>query len=95
MGVPVVCVRGERHAARVGASLLSASGCGELLAEDADGFVRIATSLASDRARLAALRSGLRERLRASPLMDADGYARRFHAAIRDAWRDRCKGSAS
>jgi predicted O-linked N-acetylglucosamine transferase (SPINDLY family) len=95
MGVPVVCVRGERHAARVGASLLSASGCGELLAEDADGFVRIATSLASDRARLAALRAGLRERLRASPLMDADGYARRFHAAIRDAWRDRCKGATS
>ena len=90
MGVPVVCVRGSRHSARVGASLLSAAGCTEFLAEDADGYVRIATELAQDRARLAALRCGLRERLAASPLMDVGAYAHRFHGALRQAWRDHC-----
>jgi predicted O-linked N-acetylglucosamine transferase (SPINDLY family) len=95
MGVPVVCVRGDRHSARVGASLLNAAGCAELLAEDADGFVRIATGLAGDRERLALLRSGLRDRLRASPLLDADAYAARFHAALRQAWRDHCGTGAT
>jgi predicted O-linked N-acetylglucosamine transferase (SPINDLY family) len=95
MGVPVVCVRGDRHSARVGASLLNAAGCAEFLAEDADGFVRIATGLAGDRERLARLRSGLRDRLRGSPLLDADAYAARFHAALRQAWRDHCGTGAT
>ncbi len=90
MGVPVVSVRGDRHASRVGASLLAAAACEEFLADDADGFVRVAAGLASDRARLALLRAGLRQRLAASPLLDADAYAARFHAALRSAWRDHC-----
>ena len=94
MGVPVVCVRGARHAARVGASLLHAAGCTELLAEDADGFVSIAAGLASDRGRLAGYRSGLRARLRSSALLDADAYAARFHGALRSAWRARCAEAA-
>ena len=94
MGVPVVCLRGDRHAARVGASLLNASGCPEFLAEDEDSFVRIAAGLAADRTRLSELRAGLRGRLAASPLLDADGYARRFHAALREAWREHCRGGA-
>lgn len=93
MGVPVVAIRGDRHSARVGESLLTAAGCPELVAADDDGFVRIASGLAGDRERLAALRSGLRARLAASPLLDADAYAARFHAALRDAWRAHCAGA--
>jgi len=90
MGVPVVSLRGDRHAARVGASLLAAAGCPELVAGDADSFVRIARTLATDRARLAEYRLGLRDRLRASALLDADAYAARFHGAIRRAWQEHC-----
>ena len=93
MGVPVVAIRGDRHSARVGESLLAAAGCPELVAADDDGFVRIAGGLAGDRERLAALRYGLRARLAASPLLDADAYAARFHAALRDAWRAHCAGT--
>jgi predicted O-linked N-acetylglucosamine transferase (SPINDLY family) len=57
--------------------------------------VRIATGLAGDRERLARLRSGLRDRLRGSPLLDADAYAARFHAALRQAWRDHCGTGAT
>ena len=95
MGVPVVAIRGDRHAARVGESLLAATGCPELVAADDDGFVRIARELAGDRTRLEGLRSGLRARLSASPLLDADAYARRFHAALREAWRARCAGTTA
>jgi predicted O-linked N-acetylglucosamine transferase (SPINDLY family) len=42
MGVPVVTLPGERHASRVSASLLHAAGFGELVANDAEDFARIA-----------------------------------------------------
>lgn len=90
MGVPVVCLEGERHSARVGASLLHALGLQELLAGDVDGFVRIAAQLAADRERLASLRAGLRERMAASPLLDHAGFTRRLEAAYRDMWRAYC-----
>jgi predicted O-linked N-acetylglucosamine transferase (SPINDLY family) len=87
MGVPVVCVEGDRHAARVGASLLRATGCEHLLGSTTDEFVDIAVKLAHDRAQLTALRSELRARLLASPLMDSRGYAERFHSALRECYR--------
>lgn len=94
MGVPVVCIGGDRHAARVGASLLHAAGCGEFLASTPAQFAEIAAGLAQDRARLAALRSGLRARLSSSALMDEQAYATRFHAALRECWREHCRSAA-
>ena len=86
MGVPVVAALGDRHTDRLAASLLRAAGHPELVALDADGFVRIAVDLARDRARLTTLRHTLRSDLAASSLLDAPGYAARFHAALRDCW---------
>ena len=43
MGVPVVTLAGSRHAGRVGMSLCQAVGLPELVAQDADDYVRIAT----------------------------------------------------
>jgi protein O-GlcNAc transferase len=94
MGVPVVAIRGDRHASRVSASLLSAAGHPEWIAEDEDGFVRIAAALAGDPTRLASIRSSLRAELRASPLLDQRGFAQRFHAAIRGCWQDWCARQA-
>ena len=94
MGVPVVTTLGDRHAARVSASLLHAAGFPEWVANDADAFVRIATQLATDRSRLASLRGSMRSRLAASPLLDASGYAMRFHAALRQCW-NLSRGSAT
>jgi predicted O-linked N-acetylglucosamine transferase (SPINDLY family) len=85
MGVPVITIAGDRHAARVGVSLLGTAGLGEWIARDADEFVCIASTLATDRAALSTWRDGLRARLQASPLLDAKAYATRLHAALRDA----------
>lgn len=95
MGVPVVAIEGDRHAARVGASLLRAAGLPELVARTPEEFASIAAALAADRPRLESLRHGLRDRLRASALMDAPAYAERFHAALRHAWRERCAQGSS
>ena len=85
MGVPVVTLLGDRHSARVSASLLHAAGFPEWVATDAEQFARIAAELAHDREALTSLRVTMRDRLRASTLLDAPAYAARLHAALRGA----------
>ncbi|MFN0133770.1 MAG: tetratricopeptide repeat protein [Phycisphaerales bacterium] len=87
MGVPVVTLEGDRHASRVGASLLRAAGLPELVASSADEYVRIATSLARDPARRRDLRQSLRARLAASPLCDGATFTRGLESAYRQLWK--------
>jgi predicted O-linked N-acetylglucosamine transferase (SPINDLY family) len=87
MGVPVVTLAGQTHASRVGVSLLSNLGHPEWIATSPEGYVKIAVELAGDLPRLAQLRSTLRGRMEASPLMDAPGFAREIEAAYREMWR--------
>jgi predicted O-linked N-acetylglucosamine transferase (SPINDLY family) len=89
MGVPVVTLRGNRHAGRMVASLLTCIGLPELVAETAADYVRIAAALAADLPRMAALRSELRQRLAGSPLCDGPGFTAGLEAAYRRMWR-RC-----
>jgi predicted O-linked N-acetylglucosamine transferase (SPINDLY family) len=91
MGVPVVSLAGERFLGRVGASVLHQVGLDDLVATDRASYVSIAAALARDPARLQELRSGLRDRIVASPLCDASAYARTFDAALRRLWTDRCR----
>ena len=76
MGVPVVALRGDRSVARSGASILATLGMPELVAATAREYVRLNVELARDAARREALRAGLRQRLLASPLMDAAAFTR-------------------
>ncbi len=91
MGVPVVNLIGDRHAARVGLDLLSQVGLSELAAHDVDSYVAAAIARADDLAWLRQMRGTLRERMRASPLCDAPRFARAFETALRQMWRDWCQ----
>jgi len=71
-------------------SILSNIGLRELIAQNTDQYVRLATELAGDLPRLARLRSGLREKMRRSPLMDAKGFARNVEEAYRAMWQRWC-----
>jgi predicted O-linked N-acetylglucosamine transferase (SPINDLY family) len=90
MGVPVITFAGDRHAARVGASLLHRVGLDELVAKDVEGYVDIACALAGDRRRVATLGTGLRDRMRASPLCDARAFTR----DLEDAYRGMARAAA-
>jgi protein O-GlcNAc transferase len=96
MGVPVVTLRGDRHAARVGDSLLHAVGLGELVAGSPPEFAEIAGRLAAERQRLRVWRGvgegSLREIMRGSALCDGAAFCARFQGAVRSAWREWCAG---
>lgn len=87
MGVPVVTLRGGRHAARVGASILTHLGRPEWIAADGADYQRIALALAADLPALAARRLSLRTELRESSLCNAAGFARKMEAVYRDLLR--------
>lgn len=82
MGVPVVTLRGERHAARVGESLLSTIGRHDWIADDPASYRDTAVRLAGDTNGLALIRAGLREAVSASPLRDESGFARAMESAF-------------
>ncbi len=93
MGVPVVSLAGQTHVSRVGMSLLNSVGLPELIAQSNEEYVSIAVGLARDLLRLAELRRTLRQRMRASLLMDGPRFARDIEAAYRQMWRIWCERS--
>jgi predicted O-linked N-acetylglucosamine transferase (SPINDLY family) len=91
MGVPVVTLKGDRHSARMGASLLTQAGMTDWIANSVDDYVEIALALAANPAKLHELRRGLRQRMAASPLCDSIGFARKVENAYRAVWREWCQ----
>jgi predicted O-linked N-acetylglucosamine transferase (SPINDLY family) len=89
MGVPVVTLRGGRHSARVGASLLTAAGFPEWIADSVDEYVQIASTLASDSAALVQRHAQLRNRVAQSRLCAGESYARDIEAALDEMYRER------
>jgi predicted O-linked N-acetylglucosamine transferase (SPINDLY family) len=90
MGVPVVTLAGQCHRARVGVSLLTNAGLPDLIASDHEAYANIALALADDQPRRAALRLGLREQLRRSPLTDGPAFTRQVEGVYRQLWQAWC-----
>jgi predicted O-linked N-acetylglucosamine transferase (SPINDLY family) len=95
MGVPIVSLVGDRHAARVGLSLLTAVGHPEWAAENEEDYIEKAVALAQDRPLRADLRNSLRSEVAASILCDHAGQAARFEAALRQVWTEWCQNQQS
>lgn len=90
MGVPVIKLLDRRFLSRFGASFLAITGLDALLAATRDDYIRIAANLASDPARLLALRSGLRERMATSTLCRGEVFTPQLETAYRTWWRLWC-----
>jgi predicted O-linked N-acetylglucosamine transferase (SPINDLY family) len=90
MGVPLLTLRGTHHAGRMAASVLSAIGLTEWIADRPEDYLAKAQAWAGDRPALARLRGRLRERVRHSPLCDGRTYTRGLESAYRAMWRRWC-----
>ncbi len=87
MGRPVVTLAGDRHAGRVGASLLTAVGRAAWVARTEAEYVGIARELANDAGKRETEAKELRGTLQQSPLLDHAGQAGRLGVALRALWR--------
>jgi predicted O-linked N-acetylglucosamine transferase (SPINDLY family) len=81
MGVPVITLTGDRHAGRVGASLLATIGFEAGIAATAEDYVLTARVLASQPELLASCRRNLRAEMARSPLCDHPAHARAVEEA--------------
>ena len=86
MGVPVVAKLGNGVASRISGAILHAVGLAGWVAGGDDEYVALAVKQASDLQALAQLRSGLRERVEATPAGNLDEYTRAAEAAYRKMW---------
>jgi predicted O-linked N-acetylglucosamine transferase (SPINDLY family) len=84
-GLPVVTKAGQQFAARVAASLLHAIGLPELVTTTEDTYEALILALATDPAKLDAVRRKLSANRLTQPLFDTKRYARNFEAGLRKA----------
>jgi protein O-GlcNAc transferase len=94
MGVPVLALAGKMGPSRQGVRFLTSVGLDELIAATSQDYLRIASEVASDWSRLAALRQALRERMSCSPLVDAKRLTHELETAcyrMWEGWRERSK----
>lgn len=90
MGVPTITCPGEIFASRHSASHMSNVGLADWVVPSLGAYVEAAERRAADIVALAALRAGLRERVRTSPLCDGPRFGRNLGDALRRVWRHWC-----
>ena len=94
MGVPVLTLKGARYPARVGASILANAGLHAFIAHSETEYIEKACQLAAKPAHLERLRTTMRARMLASPLMDEPGFTRDFEALLLGVAKRKPGGSA-
>jgi predicted O-linked N-acetylglucosamine transferase (SPINDLY family) len=90
MGVPVVSLAGSSYASRTGISLLSNVGLTEIIGHTPAEYLNIAVQLAVKIDHLRKLRSGLREMMVRSPMMNAGQFVLHLEERYRMMWKKWC-----
>lgn len=88
MGVPTLSLAGSTLIARQGASLLTAAGLSDWVAESKSDYLSKALLFCSDLDKLACLRAGLRQQVLASALFDAPRFAKNMENALWEMWNE-------
>ena len=86
MGVPVITLLGDRHASRVGASILTNIGLSDFIAQDVDGYINLAIKMTTNINYLQGIRQGLRDKMLSSPLCNAPAFANDIENAYKAIW---------
>ena len=83
MGTPLITCPGRSYAARAAASHLRAAGLGDLVTSSLADYEKLTLHLATDPARLAAVRARVKASWTESALFDTARFARHLEAAYR------------
>lgn len=89
-GVPVLTLPGASSCSRSSASLLTAMGLEAWIALDAEDWLKRGRRLADDLTGLSKVRIGLRDQMRASPVLDVGRFVSDLEHIFRGAWRKWC-----
>lgn len=92
MGVPTLTRTGDSIVSWQCAGILGRLGLSAFIAHDDRTFVALATGWRGQLDALAALRAGLRQRIRSHPLVQPATVAGGMQAALREMWRRWCAG---
>ncbi len=90
MGVPFLTKKGNRFYSHNGETILHNIGLPEWIATDEDDYARKAIEFSQDMDTLVKLRKELRGQILASPLFDAERFAKNFEKAMFDIWEKHC-----
>jgi protein O-GlcNAc transferase len=85
-GLPLLTCPGTTFPGRVATSMLGAAGLPDLVAETLDDYERLAVMLASDTARLGAIRQRLQKNRLDCALFDTDRFRRHIEACYATMW---------
>jgi predicted O-linked N-acetylglucosamine transferase (SPINDLY family) len=91
MGVPVISLIGERHAGRVGASILQNLFLDDLLSENLEGYIGNVVSLSQNIQRLVDYRAKLRPLMANSSICNGRLFAKNIESAYCEMWRTWCR----
>lgn len=91
MGVPVLTFTGDRHAARVGTSLLTTIRHPELIAENQEAYIAQAIQLANTPEELDDLHARLHDDMARSPLCNAVRFVAHLESTYQAAWKNYCE----
>ena len=90
MGVPVITLNGDRHASRVGVSILNSIGLIDFIADNEDDYINKAIYLANDIELLSNIRKNLRKLMKKSPLTDGIVFTKKLESLYRNLWKNHC-----
>jgi len=87
MGVPTLTLKGDRHASRVGSSIMTHVGLEEFIANNEQEYINIAINIAKNTENLAKIRASLRNKMENSPLCDRKNFAKDIEKVYVDLWQ--------
>jgi len=90
MGVPVICIKGDKHVSNVGVSLLTNVGLPNLVTNNSDEYILKAISLSTDITYLDNLRKTLRKIFETSTLFNSSYLTNNLENIYIKVWNNYC-----
>lgn len=93
MGVPIITLKGGKHASRVSYSILHQLGLDTLAADTEESYCQLAQELAANKEQLTLYRKSMRELMKKSPLCDEINFTKEIEKHYRSVWQQWCEAT--